>query len=139
MWHRTSSRPPLTAFLLFYLTDIVGIGAAVAGSILLFGQLLNGVTDLVIGYLIDKTDTRWGQGSSVGPRHRGAHGGPVRHGLLGAGVARGHREDRLGRRLLRGCRRGVLHRLDPTVLVARTAHDHVQIEFFADRVGPQEI
>lgn len=52
---------PLTAFLLFYLTDLVGIGAAIAGTILLFGQLLNGVTDLIIGYLIDKTETRWGK------------------------------------------------------------------------------
>jgi glycoside/pentoside/hexuronide:cation symporter, GPH family len=52
---------PLTAFLLFYLTDVVGIAAAVAGSILLFGQLLNGLTDLAIGYLIDKTDSRWGK------------------------------------------------------------------------------
>jgi len=52
---------PLTAFLLFYLTDLVGIGAAIAGTILLFGQLLNGLTDLVIGYLIDKTETRWGK------------------------------------------------------------------------------
>jgi GPH family glycoside/pentoside/hexuronide:cation symporter len=52
---------PLTAFLLFYLTDLVGIGAAIAGTILLFGQLLNGLTDLIIGYLIDKTETRWGK------------------------------------------------------------------------------
>lgn len=52
---------PLTAFLLFYLTDLVGIGAAIAGTILLFGQLLNGLTDIAIGYLIDKTNTRWGK------------------------------------------------------------------------------
>lgn len=52
---------PLTAFLLFYLTNMVGIGAAIAGTILLFGQLLNGLSDLVIGYLIDRTKTRWGK------------------------------------------------------------------------------
>ena len=52
---------PLTAFALFYLTNIAGIGAAIAGTILLLGQLLNGVTDLVLGVLIDKTRTRWGK------------------------------------------------------------------------------
>ena len=52
---------PLSTFALFYFTDVAGIGAAVAGTILLVGQLLNGVTDLAIGYLIDKTSTRWGK------------------------------------------------------------------------------
>ncbi|GGJ22382.1 glycoside-pentoside-hexuronide (GPH):cation symporter [Paenarthrobacter histidinolovorans] len=52
---------PLSTFALFYFTDVAGIGAAVAGTILLVGQLLNGATDLVIGYLIDKTSTRWGK------------------------------------------------------------------------------
>lgn len=52
---------PLSTFALFYFTDVAGIGAAVAGTILLVGQVLNGVTDLIIGYLIDKTNTRWGK------------------------------------------------------------------------------
>ena len=52
---------PVSSFALFYFTDVAGIGAAIAGTILLAGQLLNGATDLVIGYLIDKTHTRWGK------------------------------------------------------------------------------
>ncbi|WP_062464236.1 glycoside-pentoside-hexuronide (GPH):cation symporter [Demequina soli] len=52
---------PTTTFVLFYLSTVVGIGAAVAGTILLVGQLLNGITDLTIGVLIDKTKTRWGK------------------------------------------------------------------------------
>ena len=52
---------PLSTFALFYFTDIAGIGAAMAGGILLAGQLLNGVSDLLIGYLIDRTRTRWGK------------------------------------------------------------------------------
>ncbi|WP_062077172.1 MFS transporter [Demequina globuliformis] len=51
----------VTAFALFYFTNVAGIGAAIAGTILLIGQLLNGVTDFVIGILIDKTSTRWGK------------------------------------------------------------------------------
>lgn len=52
---------PATSFFLFYLTTVVGIGAGIAGTVLLVGQLLNGVTDLVVGALIDKTSTRWGK------------------------------------------------------------------------------
>ncbi|WP_144018998.1 MFS transporter [Demequina sp. NBRC 110056] len=51
----------VAAFALFYFTNVAGIGAAIAGTILLIGQLLNGVTDFVIGVLIDKTSTRWGK------------------------------------------------------------------------------
>jgi len=52
---------PATTFVLFYLTNVAGIGAAIAGTILLVGQLLNGITDIIIGILIDKTKTRWGK------------------------------------------------------------------------------
>lgn len=52
---------PATSFILFYLTNVVGIGAAIAGTILLLGQSLNGIVDLIVGALIDKTNTRWGK------------------------------------------------------------------------------
>lgn len=52
---------PVSAFLLFYLTDTVGIGAAIAGTLLLFGRVLDGTLDLIIGALVDKTRTRWGK------------------------------------------------------------------------------
>ncbi|MEU4226998.1 glycoside-pentoside-hexuronide (GPH):cation symporter [Nonomuraea sp. NPDC026600] len=52
---------PATSFVLFYLTNVAGIGAAIAGTILLIGQLLNGFTDVTIGVLIDRTSTRWGK------------------------------------------------------------------------------
>lgn len=51
----------VSAFLLFYLTDIAGIGAAIAGTLLLFGRVLDGTLDLVVGTLIDRTNTRWGK------------------------------------------------------------------------------
>lgn len=52
---------PASAFLLFYLTDTVGIGAAIAGTLILFGRVLDGTLDLIIGTLIDKTSTRFGK------------------------------------------------------------------------------
>lgn len=52
---------PIAAFLLFYLTDIAGIGAAIAGTLLLIGRVLDGTLDLIIGTLIDRTKSRWGK------------------------------------------------------------------------------
>ena len=52
---------PVSAFLLFYLTDIAGIGAAIAGTLLLLGRVLDGTLDLIVGTLIDRTSTRWGK------------------------------------------------------------------------------
>jgi glycoside/pentoside/hexuronide:cation symporter, GPH family len=52
---------PISAFILFYFTDTVGIGAAIAGTLILFGRILDGTMDLFVGTLIDKTSTRWGK------------------------------------------------------------------------------
>lgn len=52
---------PVSAFILFYFTDVVGIGAAIAGTLLLFGRILDGTLDLIVGTLIDRTSTRWGK------------------------------------------------------------------------------
>lgn len=52
---------PVSAFILFYFTDIVGLGAAIAGTLLLFGRILDGTLDLIVGTLIDRTSTRWGK------------------------------------------------------------------------------
>jgi glycoside/pentoside/hexuronide:cation symporter, GPH family len=52
---------PISAFILFYFTDIAGIGAAIAGTLLLFGRILDGTLDLIVGTLIDRTSTRWGK------------------------------------------------------------------------------
>lgn len=49
------------SFLTLYYTDSVGISAAVVGTIMLLTRLLDGVSDLGMGVLIDRTRTRWGK------------------------------------------------------------------------------
>lgn len=50
------------AFLLLnYLTDTVGIAAGLAGAIIMIGKIWDAVTDPVIGYISDRTTTRWGR------------------------------------------------------------------------------
>ena len=46
---------------LFYLTDIVGLNAALAGIAILVGKFWDAVTDPMVGFLSDRTRTRWGR------------------------------------------------------------------------------
>ncbi len=48
-------------YLLFYLTDAVGMRAGLAGTALMIGKAWDAVTDPAVGYLSDRTKTRWGR------------------------------------------------------------------------------
>ncbi len=45
----------------FFCTNYLGLSPALAGGLLLASKLFDGVTDLLAGILIDKTNTRWGK------------------------------------------------------------------------------
>ncbi|MDD3404517.1 MAG: glycoside-pentoside-hexuronide (GPH):cation symporter [Hespellia sp.] len=49
------------SFLTLYYTDNVGISAAVIGIIMLVTRIFDGVSDLVMGEIIDHTHTKWGK------------------------------------------------------------------------------
>ncbi|MDR2476405.1 MAG: MFS transporter [Treponema sp.] len=49
-------------FLTMFCTDYLGMPAALVGTLLLAGRVFDGVTDLVSGFLIDNTNTRFGKG-----------------------------------------------------------------------------
>lgn len=51
----------LASFLLSYYTDSAGMAAAAIGTMFLVSRLLDGVTDLVMGGIVDRTDTKWGK------------------------------------------------------------------------------
>lgn len=51
----------LGTFLTAYYTDSVGIAAAAIGTMMLLTRLLDGVSDVIMGGIIDKTKTRWGK------------------------------------------------------------------------------
>ena len=48
-------------FLMVYMTDIVGLSAAAAGTIYAVTKVWAGVADLVAGNTVDKANTRWGR------------------------------------------------------------------------------
>ncbi|NNF35340.1 MAG: MFS transporter [Saprospiraceae bacterium] len=51
----------LTTFLLVFYTDVFGISAAAAGLLLLITRLTDGVTDVVMGMIADRTNTPKGK------------------------------------------------------------------------------
>ncbi|MCX7788172.1 MAG: MFS transporter [Spirochaetes bacterium] len=48
-------------YLLYYLTDTVGLPAHLAGTALMIGKIWDAVTDPIVGNLSDRTRTRWGR------------------------------------------------------------------------------
>jgi GPH family glycoside/pentoside/hexuronide:cation symporter len=44
----------------YYYTDKVGVAAGTVGTILLFAKLIDAVTDLIMGWVMDRTKSRWG-------------------------------------------------------------------------------
>lgn len=58
--------PAITAnilifFLFIFLTEVAGLPAGLAGSILLIGNIWDAVNDPMVGILTDRTRTRWGR------------------------------------------------------------------------------
>ncbi len=49
------------SFLTMYYTDSVGIAAGVVGTIMLVTRVLDGISDLGMGAVIDRTHSRWGK------------------------------------------------------------------------------
>jgi glucuronide carrier protein len=51
----------VAVFLLIYYTDVAGISASTAGTLLLIVRVWGGFTDLLAGRRVDETATRWGR------------------------------------------------------------------------------
>ncbi|MDO4262512.1 MAG: glycoside-pentoside-hexuronide (GPH):cation symporter [Eubacteriales bacterium] len=49
------------SYLTLYYTDSVGLAAAAVGTMMLLTRLLDGISDLIMGSIIDRTHTRWGK------------------------------------------------------------------------------
>ena len=51
----------LIAQLTYYCTDMLGMSATLVGTLLLASKLLDGITDLCVGFIIDRTHTKLGK------------------------------------------------------------------------------
>lgn len=48
-------------YLTYFCTDFLKMDAALVGTLLMASKLFDGVTDMVAGFIIDKTNTKWGK------------------------------------------------------------------------------
>ena len=48
-------------YLTYYLTDVIGMSAGLVGGLLLASKVFDGVTDILVGFVIDRTHSRWGK------------------------------------------------------------------------------
>lgn len=51
----------LSSFVMIYLTDTIGLNAGIVGTLIAVSKLLDGVTDVFFGAMIDKTKSRLGK------------------------------------------------------------------------------
>ncbi len=51
----------ISAFLLVYYTNVIGASAAAAASIIAVSKIFDGVSDLIMGYIVDHTNTKYGK------------------------------------------------------------------------------
>lgn len=51
----------ISAFLLVYYTNVVGASAGAAASIIAISKILDGLSDLAMGYIVDHTHSKWGK------------------------------------------------------------------------------
>ncbi len=51
----------LTAFVMYYLTDTIGLSMGMVGTLMALSKVFDGITDIFFGRLIDKTHTKMGK------------------------------------------------------------------------------
>ena len=51
----------LTAFVMYYLTDTIGLSMGMVGTLMALSKVFDGITDVFFGRLIDKTHTKMGK------------------------------------------------------------------------------
>lgn len=49
-------------FVTIYCTDTLGMPPALVGTLFMVSKLVDGVTDILAGFIIDRTETKWGRG-----------------------------------------------------------------------------
>lgn len=49
----------MSAFLVFYYTDYVGVNALAVGTIMMVSRIFDGISDIIMGVIVDRTKSRF--------------------------------------------------------------------------------
>ena len=50
-----------STFVTFFYTDALGLNAAIIGMIMMVSRFLDGTTDIIMGFIVDKTKSKYGK------------------------------------------------------------------------------
>ncbi|WP_455501347.1 MFS transporter [Gemmiger sp.] len=66
LWNSSSCSVALSTLMLgyatFYCTDVLQLAPALVGTLFMVSKIFDSVTDVVAGFIVDRTQTRWGKG-----------------------------------------------------------------------------
>ena len=51
----------MSAFLLFYYTDYAGVSALAVGTIMMVSRIFDGISDIIMGVIVDRTKSKFGK------------------------------------------------------------------------------
>ena len=54
----------MSAFLVFYYTDYAGVNALAVGTIMMVSRIFDGISDIIMGVVVDRTKSRFGKARS---------------------------------------------------------------------------
>lgn len=60
----------MASYLMVFYTDVFGITAAAAGTMMLVTKFIDAFTETGMGLIVDRTHTKWGQGRPLSCRLR---------------------------------------------------------------------
>lgn len=52
----------LVGYISLFCTDVIKINPLVVGSVLMVTKIIDAITDVIAGYIVDRTNTKWGKG-----------------------------------------------------------------------------
>lgn len=66
LWNSSSCSVALSTLVLgyatFYCTDVLQLSPAMVGTLFMVSKMFDSVTDVLAGFIVDRTQTRWGKG-----------------------------------------------------------------------------
>ena len=66
LWNSSSCSVALSTLMLgyatFYCTDVLQLAPALVGTLFMVSKIFDSFTDVVAGFIVDRTQTRWGKG-----------------------------------------------------------------------------
>lgn len=53
-----------TTYIAYFYTEAMGLNAAIIGTIVMVSKLLDGLSDIIVGFLVDRTKSKYGKARS---------------------------------------------------------------------------